>query len=903
MAIFRVVRPARSESPTSSSSMSTTSSSSSSSDDSSDVKQHRKLKRIVVKPAQRFELCDKNTEICQVGEIACRLPRELFHVEELSNILSLDTWNNCLTEKEREKLCTFLPDMEEELYQKTLIEILGGGNINFGNPSVALLHQLKAGMCSPKANKHQEVSRHLQRIQHYHGIRQYHNDMVNSFAEMQCAWSDYSDADIDERMELWHAQKSTRSSGRVSRQFESNAHGERPFKERVSSMSLKNKDVAGGKHTEASAEARRKVPSQKGNVGNHLYPESMERVKQNSSKRNFVLVKHSSSVKSMAENDSKVKTNGKKKLDKMNKGGENASTVPGMKISTNNGPIMGANKQDVAAKHSLNNRLEQGGSQKRHNDRSFKSNQVLKGSKREKFSDLRDAKGGLSTSEDSDFMAEFMQSEEEPSSRKRLKQGKEEPQDDSYSGASSAYMRDGTPYRVTDMSASPPSPTPNFSFSVLHFLSAVRASLLGSSQLCPQSVPPVVPFHEVVSRVQTNPGDFRVLSIQEPLDGLVRGVLKVFSSKTTRPPIQGWKPLVVHDRAARGWCWAGPVSAVRFTSDMNLAETDAEAWGISQKMLFKIVDAFAIWFNGAQELLLLFAQLGVPPLPRRPFVLNENERFQGLRAQRSLITINSTSNEMRAYFRQEEAIRYSLQDTVFFYITACGEKSAVAPLRRLGRKPNSKARDHLVLRSDRPSHVTILYLVRDAAARLPRSYGTRADVAVLLRDSQYIVDDASDTQLSQVVSGALDRLRYERDPCVQFDAELKLWVYLHSDREEEDFEDDGTSSTKRWKRGKKDATDSFDMSGQDHASTEEPLDRHSSEHEYNSSPGSFAGSDLNYGADTPELFYNHHGTSLGSSFPGQMRDDSVLPLIDLPSSIQSSCTNMQSHPMGWEMYR
>jgi len=54
-------------------------------------------------------------------------------------------------------------------------------------------------------------------------------------------------------------------------------------------------------------------------------------------------------------------------------------------------------------------------------------------------------------------------------------------------------------------------------------------------------------------------------------------------------------------------------------------------------------------------------------------------------------------------------------------------------------------------------------------------------------------------------------LHYERDPCVQFDGERKLWVYLHREREEEDFEDDGTSSTKKWKRPKKEAAEPFEQ--------------------------------------------------------------------------------------------
>jgi len=38
-----------------------------------------------------------------------------------------------------------------------------------------------------------------------------------------------------------------------------------------------------------------------------------------------------------------------------------------------------------------------------------------------------------------------------------------------------------------------------------------------------------------------------------------------------------------------------------------------------------------------------------------------------------------------------------------------------------------------------------------------------------------------ESKMSQVVSGALDRLHYENDPCVKFDSDKKLWTYLHLD--------------------------------------------------------------------------------------------------------------------------
>lgn len=42
-------------------------------------------------------------------------------------------------------------------------------------------------------------------------------------------------------------------------------------------------------------------------------------------------------------------------------------------------------------------------------------------------------------------------------------------------------------------------------------------------------------------------------------------------------------------------------------------------------------------------------------------------------------------------------------------------------------------------------------------------------------------------QVNTVVSGALDRLHYEKDPCVKYDIGRKLWIYLHRDRSQEEF--------------------------------------------------------------------------------------------------------------------
>jgi nuclear factor related to kappa-B-binding protein len=111
----------------------------------------------------------------------------------------------------------------------------------------------------------------------------------------------------------------------------------------------------------------------------------------------------------------------------------------------------------------------------------------------------------------------------------------------------------------------------------------------------------------------------------------------------------------------------------------------------------------------------------------------------------------------------------------------------VAPVCKKNTDNPVKPRDHYLLRSERPAYITLLCLVRDAAARLPKGFGTRTDICELLKESQFIISDFREEKMSSVVSGALDRLHYEKDPCVKYDSEKKLWNYLHISKKEQDF--------------------------------------------------------------------------------------------------------------------
>lgn len=140
-------------------------------------------------------------------------------------------------------------------------------------------------------------------------------------------------------------------------------------------------------------------------------------------------------------------------------------------------------------------------------------------------------------------------------------------------------------------------------------------------------------------------------------------------------------------------------------------------------------------------------------------------------------------------FRRQERKRFENPHQAFTY-RLHGYDSVVGPVKGIYTHipALTKARGHNMLVTDRPSFVTILTLVRDATARLPNGEGTRTDICELLKSSQYISPTASETVLQTIVSGALDRMHTENDSCVRYDPKRKIWIYLHRNRSEEEFE-------------------------------------------------------------------------------------------------------------------
>lgn len=151
--------------------------------------------------------------------------------------------------------------------------------------------------------------------------------------------------------------------------------------------------------------------------------------------------------------------------------------------------------------------------------------------------------------------------------------------------------------------------------------------------------------------------------------------------------------------------------------------------------------------------------------------------------------VQQANDEDLFEFQSQERHRYENPHLPFTY-RQHGYESVVGPIRGIySQSPAvTKARDHNTLIADRPNFVTILALVRDAAARLPNGEGTRWDICELLKSSQYIEQGTTDAVIQSIVSGALDRMHTEFDPCIKYDTKRKLWIYVHRNRTESEFE-------------------------------------------------------------------------------------------------------------------
>ena len=151
-------------------------------------------------------------ELCMVGDQTCSVPYELFDLLDLKQILSLDNWNSCLTEEDRYNIAAYLLDMDQQNFNLTLKQLLGGETLNFISPMAELFDRLKGGLCPPKVSHYMEGSLYLQQKLHYHSLRNYHKNMVNNFMEMHKIWKSCPPGvGVEQRLRVWYSCKNRKN--------------------------------------------------------------------------------------------------------------------------------------------------------------------------------------------------------------------------------------------------------------------------------------------------------------------------------------------------------------------------------------------------------------------------------------------------------------------------------------------------------------------------------------------------------------------------------------------------------------------------------------------------------------------------------------------------------------------
>ncbi|KAG2584798.1 hypothetical protein PVAP13_6KG342300 [Panicum virgatum] len=130
------------------------------------------------------ELAEVDCEFAMSRGQVCNVPYGLYDLPDLTEVLSLETWNSCLTEDDRLYLAAYLPDMEQHDFVTTMKQLFSGDAIFFGSPLRSFFLRLNGGLYSPQVSQARELLLMFQRRRHYQFLMLYHDRMVGKFASM-----------------------------------------------------------------------------------------------------------------------------------------------------------------------------------------------------------------------------------------------------------------------------------------------------------------------------------------------------------------------------------------------------------------------------------------------------------------------------------------------------------------------------------------------------------------------------------------------------------------------------------------------------------------------------------------------------------------------------------------------
>ncbi|VDI81946.1 nuclear factor related to kappa-B-binding protein [Mytilus galloprovincialis] len=680
------------------------------------------------------KLGGKKLEQCLVGKQEIMLPEALTEQKHVfDEVMSVDTWKNALNPAQREHLMKFLPSFPEkdkEEKELTVKKLFSGENIKFGNPAQQFHTKLKGGFFSPDIARYSGMIKNVKFREYEFRQQKYYGDLLRDILlSRQKVLGQMKNLPQDERLKFDHKPPQPD-----------------PKEKTIEHRSRK-------KFYRLLKEVRQECGVEDTSSEEEEYTNPAQKSKKQLFKSLCPIPSPEPTIPSVvATYDVKPSLNGDLTSDEEHKGPSNAKyqrPISPIDVTEEDYSQLLKNHRrkhkecDIMECPELdiqNITLEEIMSRCQAHKKSPKiqpasTNSSMSLSKRKKLRMKERAEKKLKKEKD-------IRSEQSTPSRSNFT-------DEEGSGIGDSFFKT----EIDNMSeySLPESYRSNTIIAKQNnFFSLVRDLLIDFSD----GKGSTAKIEEKVRELQESPSwsSMAWTKLETNWVDTVTSALKFLAGELIGAVPDNFVPFLDYKERAQQWTWIG---AGR-DSDDKLAQF-FKHWMTNKKL------------TGTEE----DGRDGSPPPPR----------------SKTTFVVRATTEEEKGLFREQERRRIENPHKSFTY-KLHGYESVVGPVKGVYTKESAlnKAREHALLVSSRPAFVTILTLVRDASARLPNGEGTRGDICELLKDSQYLAPGVTDAQLNVVVSGALDRLHSEKDPCVKYDVNRKLWIYLHRNRTENEFE-------------------------------------------------------------------------------------------------------------------
>ncbi|KAL9384863.1 hypothetical protein Peur_021873 [Populus x canadensis] len=151
------------------------------------------------------------------------VPREIFELQNLAEVLSYETWQNHLSEDERNFLKQFLPT---GLGTEEVVEaLLAGDNFHFGNPLLRWGASLCSGNLHPDVVLCQEQHLKADKKAFYSKLQDYHIDMITCLQKLKDMWESSKDPEKEILQKIWRRSRSDADKRISPCNIESKFHG------------------------------------------------------------------------------------------------------------------------------------------------------------------------------------------------------------------------------------------------------------------------------------------------------------------------------------------------------------------------------------------------------------------------------------------------------------------------------------------------------------------------------------------------------------------------------------------------------------------------------------------------------------------------------------------------------